>query len=328
MIILNAYEPKILPVVPKSEWREPSVSMPRNWLGHKEWHTEFVITAKTKAGYTIWRGVFQDRDDADAFLYAAVRGTLRVEWALHDLPDPIYSPGFYPDELIVWQFAVTSYYTSGTSWTVPSDWNNSNNEIVAIGGGGNGQNGAAGYTVDKTYYPGAPGTGGGGGACSKITNQTYTAGASRTMAIGSAGADTSLKQNDNTTNAVLAKAGSPGASGGTGGQASSGTGATKYSGGNGVSAGGGAASTTANGSNPTSGDGAGTGANGTGLGSGYGSGGGGAANGGNAGNYGGGGGGGAGDEGPGGVGRAGLLVITHTPAAAAMNKGFNMPNGW
>lgn len=339
MIILNTYEPKILPVVPKSEWREPSVSMPRNWLGHKEWHTEFVITAKTKAGYTLWRGVFQDRDDADAFLYAAVRGTLRVEWALHDLPDPIYSPGFYPDELIVWQFAVTSYYTSGTSWTVPSDWNNSSNIITAIGGGADGTGGSFDGKTSTA------GPGGGAGACSRITNQSYTPSASRTRQIGASGTDTFLKDDGNSTNAILAK----GTTSSTGGASGSGTGSTKYSGGNGAAVsgangggGGGAASYTANGSSGSgssggaSGSSASAGSAGTELGSGNGAGGGGnggtsGGGGNNGGNYGSGGGGGAQGSGvptAAGLGRGGLLVVEHTPAAASMNKGFNMPNGW
>lgn len=40
--------------------------------------------------------------------------------------------------------------TSGTSWTVPGDWNNYDNKIEAIGGGGGGSNSGGG--------------GGGGGA--------------------------------------------------------------------------------------------------------------------------------------------------------------------
>ncbi len=62
------------------------------------------------------------------------------------------------------------FLTSGTSWTVPSDWNNSNNTIEVIGGGGgggvnairpnggDGGAGAAGSEWDSTH-----GTGRGGG---------------------------------------------------------------------------------------------------------------------------------------------------------------------
>ena len=53
--------------------------------------------------------------------------------------------------------------TSGTSWTVPADWNNANNTIEVIGGGGGGSSSAAGSQ-------GA----GGGGAYTKLTNFTLT----------------------------------------------------------------------------------------------------------------------------------------------------------
>src|SRR3989344_4708849 len=49
------------------------------------------------------------------------------------------------------QSAVTTFLTSGTSWTVPADWNSSNNTIEVIGGGGGGDT------------PGSAGGGGGGG---------------------------------------------------------------------------------------------------------------------------------------------------------------------
>jgi hypothetical protein len=34
--------------------------------------------------------------------------------------------------------ATTIYLTSGSTWTVPSDWNSANNTIEVIGGGGRG----------------------------------------------------------------------------------------------------------------------------------------------------------------------------------------------
>lgn len=70
----------------------------------------------------------------------------------------------------------TTYLTSGTSWTVPSDWNSSNNTIEVIGGGGGG-GGPNGTTAG----------GGGGGGYSKISNLTLTPGASVTYAVGAAG---------------------------------------------------------------------------------------------------------------------------------------------
>jgi hypothetical protein len=56
------------------------------------------------------------------------------------------------------------YLTSGTTWTVPADWNNANNTIEVIGGGGGG---GANSTGDV-------GTGGGGGGYAKVTNKTLS----------------------------------------------------------------------------------------------------------------------------------------------------------
>lgn len=126
--------------------------------------------------------------------------------------------------------------TSQTQWTVPADWNSSNNTIEVIGGGAGGNGGAVGSVY-----------GGGGGAYSKIANLTLTPGASVTYRIGSGGAsgnpstaggDTFFNRTAGSANtcadtsSVCAKGGS-GSSSGTGGDAASGIGTVKYSGGNG-----------------------------------------------------------------------------------------------
>ena len=65
--------------------------------------------------------------------------------------------------------------TSGTSWMVPSDWNNASNNVYCIGaGGGAGGNGT---------YSGS----GGGGAFAIVANISLTPGNSVTVAIGAAG---------------------------------------------------------------------------------------------------------------------------------------------
>lgn len=75
---------------------------------------------------------------------------------------------------------VTAYLLlSGTSWTVPADWNNSSNTIHMIGGGGGG---AGGYASGNNR---AAGGGGGGGGYTKLTNQTLSG--AITYAIGAAG---------------------------------------------------------------------------------------------------------------------------------------------
>src|SRR3989344_7007658 len=69
------------------------------------------------------------------------------------------------------------FLTSGTSWTVPSDWNSSNNTIEVIGGGG------AGESHDGSTGAGA----GGGGAYSKVSNVSLSAGAGITYSVGAGG---------------------------------------------------------------------------------------------------------------------------------------------
>lgn len=129
--------------------------------------------------------------------------------------------------------------TGTHSWTVPSDWNNANNTIEVIGGGG----GGGGF---NDWSPG-------GGAYSKCTNVTLTAGANVNYSVGAGSTGVtsgSADGGDTYFNATsLANAVSNGASvscgaqGGqgtnhisqpVGGQASAGVGAVKYSGGTGA----------------------------------------------------------------------------------------------
>lgn len=65
--------------------------------------------------------------------------------------------------------ATTKAYliTSGSSWTVPSDWNNSNNAIHLIGGGG----GGGGVRTTGTRQSGG---GGGGGGYTVVNNQSIS----------------------------------------------------------------------------------------------------------------------------------------------------------
>jgi hypothetical protein len=102
--------------------------------------------------------------------------------------------------------------TSGTSWTVPADWNPAANTIEAIGGGA-----AGGATV-----------GGAGADYAKVSNQSLSG--SITIAIGAAG--TSGGNGGDTTfgSILLAKGG---------GSSSTDIGSTTYAGGTGNAAGGG-----------------------------------------------------------------------------------------
>lgn len=135
----------------------------------------------------------------------------------------------------------------GTAWTVPADWNNSNNKIEVIGAGGGGGGGTS--TL--------PGAGGGGGAYSRVNNVTLTPSSTVTVAIGAAGAagtagasgsaggDTYLcnsSSNCATIGGTAVVAGAKGGSGGRGGSTGAGgnggtvgtgVGGTKAPGGNG-----------------------------------------------------------------------------------------------
>lgn len=247
--------------------------------------------------------------------------------------------------------AVNVFLTSGTSYSVPSDWNNSDNSIEVIGGGG----GGGGNTNGDG--------GGGGGAYSRSLNLALTPGSTVTYAVGAGGSAGSVGNDggaggdtyfcNSTSNcssisgsAVIigAKGGGGGGSagvGGSGGASGSGVGSTKYSGGNGGSGnttdvfgggGGGAAGPNSNGNsgsitavggdaggvNPGQGGSAqSAGGDGTAFGSrgagGGGGGGTGTGTGGQGGLHGGGGGGGA-QNFAGGAGRDGLVYLFYTPA--------------
>lgn len=117
--------------------------------------------------------------------------------------------------------------TSGSSWTVPADWNSSNNTVEAIGGGAGGDN--WGY-----------GAGGGGGAYAKIANLTLTPSSTVSFSVGGGGAANTDGSDTwfNSVATLLAKAGkhSASASGGAGGLASECVGTVAYSGGSGGNA--------------------------------------------------------------------------------------------
>lgn len=224
----------LLPVMDK-EWRSPSHFVPKDQMGNDVVQTRFRIDAKSNDGVVIWSGWFDERADFDAFLWAIVVGAIKQERALWDLPTPNWQP--YLGELISYEFATVTFLTtagSTQSYTIPSDWSNTNS-FEAIGGGGGGCSG---------FYP----NGGGGGGYSKISNQSGLSG-SQTYFVGAGGAggaagasNAGSNGSDSyfiNTSTLLAKQGlggvqtSGGGSGSTGGQSTAGVGSTKYSGGKG-----------------------------------------------------------------------------------------------
>jgi hypothetical protein len=172
----------------------------------------------------------------------------------------LLSPFLIPPAQTNASFFKTVFLTSGTSFTVPSDWNSINNTIEVIGAGGGGSGGANGSSCGKgCIIDGLVGWGGGGGAYSKISNLPLTPGATVTYQVGAGGlgsggssgvaggngTDTYFNHTAGSaltcadTTSVCAKGG-VGSSfpvsagpGGAGGASASGTGTTKFSGGGG-----------------------------------------------------------------------------------------------
>jgi hypothetical protein len=124
--------------------------------------------------------------------------------------------------------------TAGTTWTVPADFNPTNNTIEAIGGGG-----AADF--GNTAQGGSGG--GGGGAYSKISNFDplgattipYTIGAGGTGGVSGGASVVAATDTTFNTSSLVAKHGNAGSrtTGGTGGAAAGSTGTVKHSGGSG-----------------------------------------------------------------------------------------------
>jgi hypothetical protein len=239
-----------------------------------------------------------------------------------------------------------TFATLGTNtWSVPADWNSSGNTVEVIAAAANG--GTGGFDDNGLYC----GFGAGGGAYSKKSNISLTAGGTASYQVGAHG---EINAQDDTwfksTADVLAIHGSVP----TGGPASGGVGDLKYNGGNGTTGGpgvtggtggGGAAGPNGAGNNSSgstggSGDAGSGGAGGT-LGNvgsngteydathGSGGGGGGVTSGAGkaGGSYGAGGSGGCGLN-SGGAGTDGLIVITYTPLAAGASGGTKMLMGF
>lgn len=87
------------------------------------------------------------------------------------------------------------------SWTVPSDWNNSNNTIEVIGGGG----GGGGGSCAGLYTWG--GGGGGGGAYSKISNLSLTPNSTVNWQVGAQGVGGGINQQGACSNGFNGTAG-------------------------------------------------------------------------------------------------------------------------
>jgi hypothetical protein len=244
MLILpdrNVPRARILLPVHDREWRESSQAQPKDQFGNQNC-TRFRITGRLSDGFVRWRGWFDSRDDADAFFFSLVSGSLQYERELWRLPTPAWHPDF--GDWLTYDFATVTFLTSPTgsnqTYTSPSDWGNSNNSIVTLGAGASGGTalqGASAYAA-----------GGGGGACNKITNFTFATPGTTTATyqIGTGGAasanstglsnTTGNNGGDSWFGGTTLGGSSVGSKGGSGGNSTRGTGTPNVTGAGGVAA--------------------------------------------------------------------------------------------
>jgi len=178
MIVLperNAPRGKVLLPQRRREWERPSQRASAFGIPNA---TFFTITARAHDGAIVWRGRFEDREDADAFLFAIATGSLPYERELWRLPTPHY-PGL--PEGLVYSFVTFNVLTTlgSNTYNVPSDFNAANNSIHGIGGGGSGGAGA-GATRNSS--------GGGGGGYSRIEDVALTPEGTADYTVGAGGA--------------------------------------------------------------------------------------------------------------------------------------------
>lgn len=165
-------------------------------------------------------------------------------WQLGATTPPVVAPPATPTKIVL---------TSGTSWTVPSNWNPINNTIECWGAGAGGE----------SHNAGTKAGGGGGGAYSKIANWTGSGAIAYVLGAGglgntsghdaTVGGDTYFNGASLGASSCGAKGGgiSPDWTGGLPGAAASGVGTVKFSGGHGGTTG------TSGGATNTSGGGGG-----------------------------------------------------------------------
>lgn len=187
MIILRPYETKVLMPVSRSEWREPSQSVPLDQMGNPTTQVRFRARGKTHDGVVKWALWFDDRNQFDAFIHAYVAsqiGGAPFDHRIIELPNRDVWGNFNPE--LPLEFATVTFLTttgSAQTYSRPSDWNNGNNKIETLGSGASG--GASHKNASTSVA--AVATGGGGGAYNFVNNATVNV-SSVTYIIGSPGA--------------------------------------------------------------------------------------------------------------------------------------------
>jgi hypothetical protein len=225
MIILRPHDYAVLPWMPAAEWREPSLTLPRDQFRRPVVRRRFRLRASTHDGLVRWTGWFDSREDADAFLTAIIRqqtGGAPVPRSMYDLPSPHWDSDLSG---LLYQFADITYLTgtsgSNQTWTVSSDWNPANNRVDCIAPGGSGGRSSAGNSKKAT--------GGSGGAHAYKENVSLTPSGSVTYRLPAGAASPSsngsgVNAGDCWFNGSSLAGSSVGAKGGLGGGSESGSG--------------------------------------------------------------------------------------------------------
>ncbi|HZD61401.1 MAG TPA: IPT/TIG domain-containing protein [Xanthobacteraceae bacterium] len=264
MIILpdrNIARAKYLMPMHRRAWQSPG----------KHIHFQTWIAQAYRADHSmVWQGHFEDREDADEFMWAIATGNIRQDKYLQRLP--IYCPDFDPrmldDPSIGYNLVSNIGIGGGSGWGVPGDcsgiFGRAGEFVDVIGGGGSG--------TARCMQSAGNATGGGGGAFARIYyGGVYAPGSTVPLVVGGGGGGVAAGQystaNGNgggytswNNNQALAYGGNGGVSSNypnaagsaAGGNADAGAGAVRYHGGRS-----GSGNVTSSGSGGTGGGGAG-----------------------------------------------------------------------
>jgi IPT/TIG domain len=141
----------------------------------------------------LWRGFFEDREDADAFMWALATGDIRYDRYLRQLPtyDHEFDLGMLDDPSISYNMvSMIGIGPSSGNWGVPGDCNGISGKpgeyIDCIAAGGAGGVGAG---------PLAKCTGGGGGGFARIYSVNLQPGGAYPYGVGSGGASVNFTGN-------------------------------------------------------------------------------------------------------------------------------------
>ena len=194
MLILPVERGKFILPMARKAWMPSSQTTVKDMFGNDGIQTRYRVRARLNdSKKVVWQGWCDDREDFDAFLFSIATDQIVSEPALWDTFNEVWPQGYDPDihPFVTYEFATVTFLTTpgSNTYTSPSDWNNANNTIEGMGGGGSGAS-----STDTTQNV----SGGGGGEYRKIVNFSVTTAGTTTYnyVIGAGG--TSVSQTSGT----------------------------------------------------------------------------------------------------------------------------------